>query len=160
MSVDATPRTHADNRHRALPDSLASWEDDERAGSLVVAGPPAELLAEPWTDEPWDHPRLSPQEKRVAELAGANTNDQIAARLSMTARAVKGALGRVYHKLDVHSRAELGAMYPACPEYWACKCHTPDDPFAECTCADRPPCYHWHNKDGGRLIGCAQGATR
>lgn len=53
---------------------------------------------------------LSETEQRVAELAAAGmTNKQIAARLFVSPRTVQANLARVYEKLSIGSRAELGA---------------------------------------------------
>lgn len=60
------------------------------------------------------HPRsaaegLTPSEQRVAELAASGmTNRDVAAALFISSKTVEANLARVYHKLDIHSRAELG----------------------------------------------------
>jgi DNA-binding CsgD family transcriptional regulator len=52
--------------------------------------------------------RLTPGERRVAELAAAGrSNRQIANTLFVTVKAVEWHLGNVYRKLDVRGRAEL-----------------------------------------------------
>jgi DNA-binding CsgD family transcriptional regulator len=52
---------------------------------------------------------LTPTERRVAELAAAGgTNRQIAGQLFVSAKTVEANLARVYRKLGIHSRAELG----------------------------------------------------
>ncbi|HET6736657.1 ATP-binding protein [Mycobacterium sp.] len=52
---------------------------------------------------------LSPTERRVAELAATGlTNREVAAALSISPKTVEANLSRVYHKLDIRSRAELG----------------------------------------------------
>jgi DNA-binding NarL/FixJ family response regulator len=58
---------------------------------------------------------LTPTEQRVAELAaGGLTNKRIAERLFMSPKTVEANLARVYAKLGIASRAELGArMVPA-----------------------------------------------
>jgi DNA-binding CsgD family transcriptional regulator len=55
---------------------------------------------------------LTASERRIAELAaGGMTNQQVAEALFVTAKTVENHLGRVYHKLAIHSRAELaGAL--------------------------------------------------
>jgi DNA-binding CsgD family transcriptional regulator len=54
---------------------------------------------------------LTESEQRVAELAAAGlTNPEIAARLFMSRRTVEANLARAYRKLDIRSRAELGAV--------------------------------------------------
>ena len=52
--------------------------------------------------------RLTPGERRVAELAAAGrSNRQIANTLFVTVKAVEWHLGNAYRKLDVRGRAEL-----------------------------------------------------
>jgi DNA-binding CsgD family transcriptional regulator len=54
--------------------------------------------------------RLTPSERRVAELAAAGqTNRQIADGLFVTVKSVEWHLGNVYRKLDIRGRRELGA---------------------------------------------------
>jgi DNA-binding NarL/FixJ family response regulator len=54
---------------------------------------------------------LTPSERRVAELVvtGMTTAD-VAAQLCVSAKTVEANLTRIYRKLDIHSRAELGGM--------------------------------------------------
>ena len=53
---------------------------------------------------------LTPTELRVAELAaGGLTNREVAAAAFMSPKTVEANLSRVYRKLGIHSRAELGA---------------------------------------------------
>jgi DNA-binding CsgD family transcriptional regulator len=52
---------------------------------------------------------LTPSEQRVAELAAAGkTNRDVAAALFISPRTVEANLARIYRKLDIKSRAELG----------------------------------------------------
>jgi DNA-binding CsgD family transcriptional regulator len=52
---------------------------------------------------------LSSTERRVAELAATGlTNREVAAALSISPKTVEANLSRVYHKLHIRSRAELG----------------------------------------------------
>ena len=52
---------------------------------------------------------LAPSEQRVAELAAAGmTNRAIAAKLFISPKTVDTNLSRIYRKLGIHSRAELG----------------------------------------------------
>ena len=53
---------------------------------------------------------LTETEQRVAELAAAGLSArQIAERAFLAPKTVGNVLGRVYAKLDIHTRAELGA---------------------------------------------------
>ena len=52
---------------------------------------------------------LTPSEQRVAELAAAGmTNREVAAALFISPKTVEANLARIYRKLGIHSRAELG----------------------------------------------------
>lgn len=52
---------------------------------------------------------LTPSEQRVAELAASGrTNRQVAAALMVSPKTVEANLVRIYQKLQIHSRAELG----------------------------------------------------
>jgi DNA-binding NarL/FixJ family response regulator len=52
---------------------------------------------------------LSPSEQRVAELAGKGmTNREVAASLFISPKTVDANMVRIYRKLGIHSRAELG----------------------------------------------------
>jgi ATP/maltotriose-dependent transcriptional regulator MalT len=52
---------------------------------------------------------LTPTEQRVAELAAAGmTNRDVAAALFISPKTVEANLARIYRKLGIHSRAELG----------------------------------------------------
>jgi DNA-binding CsgD family transcriptional regulator len=58
---------------------------------------------------PGRDPGLTPTEQRVAELAASGmTNRDVAAALFISPKTVEHNLGRVYRKLGIHSRAELG----------------------------------------------------
>jgi len=53
---------------------------------------------------------LTETERRVADLAASGLSSrQIAERVFLTPKSVGNVLGRVYEKLGIHSRAELGA---------------------------------------------------
>ncbi len=53
---------------------------------------------------------LTETERRVAELAATGlTSRQIAEQAFLAPKTVGNVLGRVYEKLGIHSRAELGA---------------------------------------------------
>jgi DNA-binding NarL/FixJ family response regulator len=52
---------------------------------------------------------LTPSEQRVAEFAASGmTNRDIAAALFISLKTVEANLARIYRKLDIRSRAELG----------------------------------------------------
>jgi DNA-binding CsgD family transcriptional regulator len=52
---------------------------------------------------------LTPSEQRVAELAAAGkSNRDIASALFISPKTVEANLARIYRKLDIHSRAQLG----------------------------------------------------
>lgn len=52
---------------------------------------------------------LTPSERRVAELAASGmTNRDVAAALFISPKTVEANLSRIYRKLHIHSRAELG----------------------------------------------------
>jgi DNA-binding CsgD family transcriptional regulator len=54
---------------------------------------------------------LTETERRVAELAaGGLSSRQIAEQAFLAPKTVGNVLGRVYEKLGIHSRAELGAL--------------------------------------------------
>jgi DNA-binding CsgD family transcriptional regulator len=60
---------------------------------------------------------LSPTEARVARLAAAGgTNRAIAEQMFLSPKTVEANLARVYRKLGIASRAELGAAMAALPE--------------------------------------------
>jgi DNA-binding CsgD family transcriptional regulator len=53
---------------------------------------------------------LTESERRVAELAASGLkNREVAAQLYLSPKTVEATLARVYRKLEIHSRAELGA---------------------------------------------------
>jgi DNA-binding CsgD family transcriptional regulator len=54
---------------------------------------------------------LTPSERRVAELAASGkTNRDVAAALFISPKTVEANLGRIYRKLGINSRAELGRL--------------------------------------------------
>ena len=56
-----------------------------------------------------DNQGLTPAEQRVAELAASGmTNRDVAAKLFISSKTVEATLARVYRKLGIRSRAELG----------------------------------------------------
>lgn len=60
---------------------------------------------------------LSPSELRMARLAAAGrSNPEIAARLMVSRRTVEATLGRVYRKLGIRGRGDLGRMLGDLPD--------------------------------------------
>ncbi|MFN8623745.1 MAG: AAA family ATPase [Chloroflexota bacterium] len=60
---------------------------------------------------------LSPGEERVARMAASGmTNGRIAERLLVSPKTVEATLTRVYGKLGIHTRAELGARMARMPD--------------------------------------------
>jgi ATP/maltotriose-dependent transcriptional regulator MalT len=60
---------------------------------------------------PTHHHALTPSERRVAELAATGlTNKDVAAALFISPKTVEANLGRIYRKLGINSRAELGRL--------------------------------------------------
>ena len=54
---------------------------------------------------------LTASEQRIAELAASGaTNREVAATLFISPKTVEANLTRIYHKLNIHSRAELGRI--------------------------------------------------
>jgi DNA-binding CsgD family transcriptional regulator len=69
----------------------------------------AQMLLDHTSIRPSRSAVLSPTEQRVAELAATGmTNRDVAAALSISPKTVEANLSRVYHKLDIRSRTELG----------------------------------------------------
>lgn len=65
----------------------------------------------PLGGRPTSRETLTAAEQRVAELAASGmTNRQVAAALSISPKTVEANLARAYRKLEIRSRAELGAQ--------------------------------------------------
>jgi len=65
---------------------------------------------------PTSRDALTLAEQRVAELAASGmTNRQVAAALFISPKTVESSLARAYRKLEIHSRAELGAHIAVTP---------------------------------------------
>ncbi len=89
-----------------LTEALAIF--DELGAPLWAARTRRELR--PLGGRPTSRVALTPAEQRVADLAGSGlTNRQVAAALFISPKTVESSLARVYRKLEIRSRAELGA---------------------------------------------------
>ena len=74
------------------------WADKARAELRRIGGRPAKSAG------------LTATEEKVAELAACGlTNREVASALFMSVNTVGANLSRIYHKLGVRSRTELGA---------------------------------------------------
>jgi len=92
--------------HETLTQALAIF--DELGAPLWAARTRRELR--PLGGRPTSRVELTAAEQRVADLAGSGlTNRQVAAALFISPRTVESSLARVYRKLGIRSRAELGA---------------------------------------------------
>ncbi|WP_319455805.1 MULTISPECIES: LuxR C-terminal-related transcriptional regulator [unclassified Mycobacterium] len=88
-----------------LTDALDTFE---RLGTPVWAERARAQLARTNVG-PRDGAALTPSEQRVAELAASGmTNRDMASALFISPKTVEANLSRVYRKLEIHSRAELG----------------------------------------------------
>jgi DNA-binding CsgD family transcriptional regulator len=88
----------------ALADALHAFED---MGTPLWAKRTREEVT-PVTSVPI-HQLLTPSERNIADLTATGmTNRDVAAALSITPKTVEANLTRIYRKLGVHSRAELG----------------------------------------------------
>ncbi len=91
---------------RALESAHATFA---RLGAEVLRDRAAAELAriQPAQAEPGE---LTPTERRIAAMAAAGrTNREVAAALSLSAKTIEANLARVYRKLQIRSRAELGS---------------------------------------------------
>ena len=98
--------------HESLAGALAIFE--ELGAPLWAARTSRELR--PLGGRPTSREALTPAEQRVAELAASGlTNRQVAAALFISPKTVESNLARAYRKLEIRSRAELGAHVAANP---------------------------------------------
>jgi DNA-binding CsgD family transcriptional regulator len=92
--------------HESLAEAIAVFR--QIGAPLWLARAERELR--PLGGRPTSALALTAAEQRVAELvAGGLTNREVAARLFISPKTVESSLARVYRKLEVRSRAELGA---------------------------------------------------
>ena len=96
-------------RKRAASDSLAeTLELFERSGAALWAKRAREELGRVGV-RPRAPQGLTAAERRVAELAASGlTNQEVAAAAFMSRKTVEANLTRIYRKLGIRSRAELG----------------------------------------------------
>lgn len=88
---------------------------DELGTPLWAARAGAELA--PANTDPRSTGDLNAAERRVAELAASGmTNREVAATLHISPKTVEVNLSRVYHKLSIRSRAELGRLIGQLPQ--------------------------------------------
>jgi ATP/maltotriose-dependent transcriptional regulator MalT len=86
----------------------ATVDDFERLGTPLWAERARDQLVRT-NIGPRETAPLTPSELRVAELAAAGmTNRDMATTLFISPKTVEATLSRVYRKLNIHSRAELG----------------------------------------------------
>ena len=98
--------------HESLAGALAIFE--ELGAPLWAVRATRELR--PLGGRPTSREALTPAEQRVAELAASGlTNRQVAAALFISPKTVESNLARAYRKLEIRSRAELGAHVAANP---------------------------------------------
>lgn len=99
-------RKHRKLARELLASALLVFND---AGAQVWSRRTREQLARLGSRPP-PSDSLTATERRVAELsAGGLTNREVAVRLNISPKTVESNLGRVYRKLAIRSRAELGA---------------------------------------------------
>jgi DNA-binding CsgD family transcriptional regulator len=92
--------------HETLERALVVFEE---VGAPLWAGRTRSELR-PLGGRPTSRVTLTPGEQRVAELAASGlTNRQVAAALFISPKTVESNLARAYRKLEIRSRAELGA---------------------------------------------------
>jgi DNA-binding CsgD family transcriptional regulator len=85
----------------------AALEEFARLGAVVWAATSSAELRRVATRRAPDE--LTPTERRIAELAAEGlSNPEIAARVYVSRKTVEANLGRVYRKLGITSRAQLG----------------------------------------------------
>ena len=90
-------------------DSAGSAQDIRGSQRPAVGRPGPRRTRPRRRRHPTDVVSLSPSEQRVAELAASGmTNRDVAAELFISPKTVESNLARIYRKLGIHSRAELG----------------------------------------------------
>jgi DNA-binding CsgD family transcriptional regulator len=111
----AKGQLHRRRKEKRLADETmrAALADFESLGAIVWADRTRTELARVGR-RPHAPEELTETERRVAELAASGlSNRRIAERAFLAPKTVDNVLGRVYQKLGIHSRAELGAQMAA-----------------------------------------------
>ncbi len=102
------------NKRRVANDSLEQARGIFAALGATLWEARAERELRSTGGRPTSRLTLTPAEQRVAELAASGlTNRQMAAALFISPKTVESRLARVYRKLDIRTRAELGGRIPA-----------------------------------------------
>ncbi len=115
-------RNERRSAHESLEQARTIFED--LGAPLWAARAQRELR--PLGGRPTSRLTLTPAEQRVAELAaGGLTNRQVAAALFISAKTVEARLARAYRKLEIRSRAELGAHIAANPQAGSAQAQDP-----------------------------------
>lgn len=103
-------RRHGSEATSVLRDALTTFE--QLGTTLWASRVRAELAGATPRVRVGTPDALTPAEKRVAELAAVGmTNRDVAAKLFISAKTVEATLARVYRKLNIRSRAELGQRF-------------------------------------------------
>ena len=106
-------RNERRSAHESLEQARTIFED--LGAPLWVARVQRELR--PLGGRPTSRLTLTPAEQRVAELAASGlTNREVAAALFISPKTVEASLARAYRKLNIRSRAELGAHIEVNPQ--------------------------------------------
>jgi DNA-binding NarL/FixJ family response regulator len=96
--------------HEQLSACGAFREADAAALELRRLGRRVPRRARPQETRP-GLPALSSREREVAaQVAAGKTNREVGAALFLSEKTIESHLGRIYNKLDVHSRAALAAL--------------------------------------------------
>ena len=102
---------------------------------------------------------LTAQEAKIARLAGAGlSNPEIGARLYISSRTVQYHLHKVFAKLEIRSRTELGRVFVGWASGWATVSGNADriDGHRDCV----PSATREHSKSDGRPNHCPNACIR
>ncbi len=118
-------RNERRSAHESLEQARTIFED--LGAPLWVARTQRELR--PLGGRPTSRLTLTFAEQRVAELAASGlTNREVAAALFISPKTVEASLARAYRKLNIRSRAELGAHIAANPQAGSAQAQDPPAP--------------------------------